>query len=1342
MNSQNFVRALKSVSDPPANHDRPKIDLATEAWNDASFYVPRKEQVISEWLLSKLLKDSKGNNPDILDSRYWSLLADVLTARALNDNWLVPLLNQISIAPIVVSFFQNQPPSQPAPALEAVNRCLTVVWPLSVARFSADTLLQCFTAMINFLTKSDIRDDSLFRSVQAIVSSYRSSLEHSNIKKKIYQSFSESPLSDWLLCLTIKPTSKPVEDALQNIYMAGVDTLFSLDVLRSPDTDQDLIQSLSKIDPGVVLVTLPRLFSSFIQSVKKHRAAIFSQGSSIQSSESSLTAFHAMGMRFFASCAPLLENDRFPVETWTARTNLLALVHQENLFVYQSESVGVFGRTTELALSILASTDSQIHVASLSIDCISCLLKIDYQLVAPILPIVLPRFLLQHDSEHSVWACSDLIREYHAKTRTMNDYVEMLFSAVGSSEIGAFPQGSRRAYQLASSCALLHPDHLMRLSKALQLFLTPAHAVETVRHTLDTLNSCWDSLYAMLKTSDEVKSANPDTLAVAFSLSARLATVILSSLPSQSLTLAMREETSALLDEFQRSSLRKALSKLLKTITQTKDDEGWTSKAALAALLRLHHVLNLEDSLVNREPYYNDKLVKKLAEIYDNDQLPELNIEIVRMLLMYTAVGRLTDTPAVCDLILAHLEKQPMSSARQDLLRSLTDRWLPVLDAHASESQLEGLVKDIAFTPENADATNILASAEFWELPNIRLAFLAHVEKSTVILDSDTESEDFISLSESISLDEDKLRDLTSVYQTLLGVPTEYYPRHLKAKLIRRAFVVDILVSRGPPQLAESRTLDVIRSFCARLLGSVDLPTQSIYSFLEYLITNNETTSSEGPNTAIIKLVEVLLLPLLRAAETDTSPTEFSACCRKLRHLSFSRWSLRSECYARMVQLLFQFGSFNKFTEETRDNLRKLHDKLLRSLSSKLDEKVANSEVLKAWQHTLLLGRWLKLEDRNIRPLGRRLFSEIAKVGPEEVDSIRVITSLAITIEEFHAASESEKVSYLDTIVASYATILGIVDSRLAQMCSILSTEDYSYVTDIVLDLLADDLADSLERRRLIHICGVLLQDPPQNTLKVTQAFMTRCLARFASYSVETGSTRVEQEILQFIARRCSDRPAALRLVDLNSIWSILAKLLANSNCHDSETSVTVFRDIVTIISALVRLRRDLLVHTLPHLSMALRQLIMSTRAARPYLGAKQSSLVAKSFPKWVAVDQPLPASEGKILSRLLETLLMKSVARNHGSSADVRKAESLAKPFAKHAAYLLQAYLEAMNDPLCNLSLGVRQELLPGIYALCEMLNEHNRDAMMSSALDATGKAAMKSLWKEYEKQHYAGQG
>lgn len=128
--------------------------------------------------------------------------------------------------------------------------------------------------------------------------------------------------------------------------------------------------------------------------------------------------------------------------------------------------------------------------------------------------------------------------------------------------------------------------------------------------------------------------------------------------------------------------------------------------------------------------------------------------------------------------------------------------------------------------------------------------------------------------------------------------------------------------------------------------------------------------------------------------------------------------------------------------------------------------------------------------------------------------------------------------------------------------------------------------------------------------------------------------------------------------------------------------------------------------------------------------------------PKWINASQSLGIPEARALSRVLETLTTKTITRVHAATTDSQKAESLATPFAKHAAYVLKAYIEAMNDPLCVLGLDVRKELYPGLYALCSMIGEHSRDALMVSALDAGGKATLKALWKEYEKQRYVGRG
>jgi Urb2/Npa2 family len=157
---------------------------------------------------------------------------------------------------------------------------------------------------------------------------------------------------------------------------------------------------------------------------------------------------------------------------------------------------------------------------------------------------------------------------------------------------------------------------------------------------------------------------------------------------------------------------------------------------------------------------------------------------------------------------------------------------------------------------------------------------------------------------------------------------------------------------------------------------------------------------------------------------------------------------------------------------------------------------------------------------------------------------------------------------------------------------------------------------------------------------------------------------------------------------------------------------------------------------------MVLRQLILLIRRVRPQLGTKPRKLVTDTFPKWIAAGDPLTAEEAKALARLLETLSTKSVIRIHTTLTGNQKAESLANAFSKYVPFVLNAYIDAMNDPLCTMPFEVRQELQPGLFSLCDMLNEHVRDSLMVSMLDAGGKVTLKSLWKDYEKQKYVGRG
>lgn len=57
MSSQDFIRSLKAASDPPQPNGPSKLEIARAGWENSALYVPRKDEVIADWILTKLHKD-------------------------------------------------------------------------------------------------------------------------------------------------------------------------------------------------------------------------------------------------------------------------------------------------------------------------------------------------------------------------------------------------------------------------------------------------------------------------------------------------------------------------------------------------------------------------------------------------------------------------------------------------------------------------------------------------------------------------------------------------------------------------------------------------------------------------------------------------------------------------------------------------------------------------------------------------------------------------------------------------------------------------------------------------------------------------------------------------------------------------------------------------------------------------------------------------------------------------------------------------------------------------------------------------------------------------------------
>ena len=236
--------------------------------------------------------------------------------------------------------------------------------------------------------------------------------------------------------------------------------------------------------------------------------------------------------------------------------------------------------------------------------------------------------------------------DYYIKTRTMNKFIESLFESI-ISERPPCPIRGRERYQIEMSSPIVNTTNLDRLSKALRSSLTASQCLPTIIHVVRTLKDLWELYYAMSRKSEgndaelaqkrkmsttvTANDSDMKELAVTFCLVANLTSIILSSLPVQSLPLDILEKLRSLIVDFRTGFVHHTISQALKVLKNQGDMEAWSTEVILASTLRLLYALDMS-KYPSLPPNHITKLFNRLADLSTNDELlPELTLELVRL---------------------------------------------------------------------------------------------------------------------------------------------------------------------------------------------------------------------------------------------------------------------------------------------------------------------------------------------------------------------------------------------------------------------------------------------------------------------------------------------------------------------------------------------------------------------------------------------------------------------------------------------------------------------------------------------------------------------------------------
>jgi len=204
---QEFIRALKASSNPPVPGGRTKIEIARHAWDDNTFFLPSKAQVIADWLLSTFLKDKFQSTwvlsnacfrlvligfirstSSIFNSSHWKLLLDVLTCQGPSvplSTWLPSLLYRTPLLPVLSVFVAKfGKAGSPVELSTVVYLCVSRLWTLAESKMLLEDLADLFSLILQRIDEGHVTSGIISIGI-LVTSTYRTSLGNVANKKKV-----------------------------------------------------------------------------------------------------------------------------------------------------------------------------------------------------------------------------------------------------------------------------------------------------------------------------------------------------------------------------------------------------------------------------------------------------------------------------------------------------------------------------------------------------------------------------------------------------------------------------------------------------------------------------------------------------------------------------------------------------------------------------------------------------------------------------------------------------------------------------------------------------------------------------------------------------------------------------------------------------------------------------------------------------------------------------------------------------------------------------------------------------------------------------------------------------
>ncbi|KAK4684806.1 hypothetical protein P7C73_g5358, partial [Tremellales sp. Uapishka_1] len=1291
-----LVKALKAASDPPQADWPTKIQIAKESWQDGTLYVPRKAEVLRDWILEmwSRVKPTASPNP-LLQEEYHQLLL------AVSAKCAQPVYPSLAL---FTSFFQMLDNAIPPSSVQSFR----MLFPVEHTNTKAEAWVEVWIKMVAYLAREVVVEveavEKLVRIVCEGVSGSLPACLPQN-RRKIAQSLHPS-LAAYSRALVNYPSLRPL------LHPMTAPLLFPLPILQTANHLADLL-----VFP---LPTLrPHLLKAYISAIHQARYPLFTQPSS---SKLPLDVFVASKVRDNVQVALSLilqlsddaqANDL--VEVWSCKLALWEVVASWGGYMETEarwgDHVDAEARKAEEALTNHAGEEG---LAAKVLATLTVLEGLDHartRIGKDVVGWCLASPAKVHAS--SLALLSSLLN-YHVLTHSLPTFIDLLTSSLESLFPNNLPPEVVEAlYTLVANGPLTDIAFGNSLKRGIRGMNVGGRRSSTWAGILDSLLKGIKTALtpsSLLPNGGETKKRKRTS-----GITASSAAIV--GIASRLVKMVLDSSTSAKAGAVETEEVLHAAVGIweLDEEKPRKKRREWTSDVLMASRMRiLRSAQMLQRNDVRYRMGREDEVVGVIGVA---EALPELRLEAVEYFVQALALQIHSEgcsapyTGSFIDSLLDILSlpgnadwSGRVASSKETVPAAVwqivAERGMVLLDEIATPAQQERFAQTLLSlihdptSPRDLSVhgavSRILSTSETWELPNIRSALPKTLTSSNT----------------------------PNTFTFLNFAPTTYLSKSARSTLLEQAYQAEsdrVNIRKWLARLAENDVLGELASdpkLIKRLLKSKDEDSSEIVEPTLRLLKPAFQHMCRQPETlpAVLddclkwkpfgKLAKKLKKDVWENETSDLKSRAVLLLCTTLIQSDTRERSVAMNA-PKDVKLIDMFRVYS-YSEAVKTQLRDISAVLVDNLQPAIELLIAQPKVLnrhvgitEAWKVALEFRSWIE-SDSIIAVSSQRLLSAVLQSSPSSELARATLESVML-----ESNIDSEKV-LATFIVLSTAAPSDQVDEAF---CAFVKSPqaDFGAIAESTFTYLQSSLVQCSEHRvqAALHTLRLLMGVSADGSGKPI-ASITPDLLLLLSANLSTFSRRNSVESIRLISTLVNERIGLIRPPTASIILTILAQQLLQKPIENLD-------DILDILHTTIRHRADILLNLLPQLMGTL-------------------SLV---FP---ALSSPSLATR---FSRLLLALA---------------SSKPLANPLAKHLPALLIANVRATM----GLSSETRKNLEAGVYGIMDLVTAGGRvegrgregeGLGQSFGLgDGQGGDAEKEIWAEmwrgWGKKRYVGQG